>query len=104
MPGRKDQPECTRTGGVWPGLVRFGVWLLLTLLVAQVLLGSSATADEKSRFPKFMRWGKRYSPDYVVVDDNDFKDELKIPVFGTEEVLCKNVASGGVYRCGKVAA
>ena len=42
--------------------------------------------------------------DYVVVDDSEFKDELKVPVFGTDEILCKNVASGGVYRCGKVPA
>ena len=42
--------------------------------------------------------------DYVVMDDNELKDEMKLPVFGNGEVLCKNVASGGLYRCGKVPA
>ncbi|XP_033624181.1 uncharacterized protein LOC117287774 [Asterias rubens] len=104
MTNRTAQEQCTRAGSICPSIIRFSAWLLLTILVAQVLLGTTAKAEEKTRFPKFMRWGKRYSPDYVVMDDNELKDEMKLPVFGNGEVLCKNVASGGLYRCGKVPA
>ncbi|XP_003723362.1 uncharacterized protein LOC100890091 [Strongylocentrotus purpuratus] len=84
--------------------------LLLTCLLLQC--GSGSASAQEIRSPggkphKFMRWGKRFldtqalnaKPTPVESGSDELPNELMIPVIGTDRILCKHIAAGGLYKC-----